>query len=85
MLKKQNKFVMIVIGIPLWSFMLFWGLVLLLVVIDAFLAMDVWPWTECRWITDDVLLNYPVERYTSAVQVTPQPLLDWLEGLLSMS
>ena len=72
---------MIVIGIPLWSAMLFGGLILLLLIIDAFLAMEVWSWTECRWIIDDILLDYPVKRCTSAVRVTPQPLLDWLGGL----
>jgi len=77
-MSKPEKIAMILIAVPLWSFMLLFGGLLLLAVIDVFLALDFWPWAECLWVIDDVWLDYPAKRCTSAVQLTPQAVIDWL-------
>ena len=45
-------------------------------VIESFLALDFWPRAECRWLIDDVQLDYPVKKCASTVQLTPQALID---------
>jgi len=50
---------------------------MLLAVLDSFLALDIWPWTECVWDYSGYF-DYPVKRCTSSVSVFPDWLRDWL-------